>query len=62
MCIQNEGFLLKLGIFSQITDFGKIIENSLKLREILINDKYLVQFIVSVVIKIGILFKITPTA
>ena len=31
------------------------------LREILTNDKYLVQPIVSVVIKVDILFKITPT-
>ena len=31
------------------------------LKEILTNDKYLVQLIVSVVIKVEILFKITPT-
>ena len=53
MWSQKKGFLLKLGIFSQNTDFGEIIENSLKLREILTNDKYLVQFIVSVVMKLG---------
>ena len=49
---------IKKDIFSQITDFGRVIENFLKLREILTNDKYLVQFIVSVVIKLRFFFKL----
>ena len=59
MCGHKKIFSLKLGKFSQITYFGLIIEYFLELREILTNNKYLVLFIVSVVIKIEILFKIT---
>ena len=59
MCGHKKIFSLKLSKFSQITYFGLIIEYFLELREILTNNKYLVLFIVSVVIKIEILFKIT---
>ena len=59
MCGHKKIFSFKLSKISQITYFGLIIEYFLELREILTNNKYLVLFIVSVVIKIEILFKIT---
>ena len=46
--------------FYQIWHFQSNHRN-FSLKEILTNDKYLVQLIVSVVIKVEILFKITPT-
>ena len=59
MCGHKKIFSFKLSNFSQIKYFGLIIEYFLELREILTNNKYHVLFIVSVVIKIEILFKIT---
>ena len=59
MCGHKKIFSFKLSKFSQITYFGLIIEYFLELREILTNNKYHVLFMVSVVIKIEILFKIT---
>ena len=46
---QKRRILLKLGTFSEITDFGKIIEKNFKLCKILTKDKYILQLIVCVV-------------
>ena len=56
MCGHKKIFSFKLSKFSQITYFGLIIEYFLELSEILTNNKY---HVLSVVIKIEILFKIT---
>ena len=57
--VKKEGFY-KIWHFQSNHRFWSNYRN-FSLKEILTNDKYLVQLIVSVVMKVEILFKITPT-